>query len=115
MKPPKNLAEAEALLERYRVYLHVEALFLEALAAGRDGRPIPDDVKFRDYWTGEEADRMFADACQAEGVPEDDVRAMNAMCAESPEHVAIALRQAGHLTGLTWAGMRKLEKTLPRA
>lgn len=109
MKMPESREEAESLLRRFNAWQDAKEAFVLSLTTGRDGRPLPANMRLGDYWTGEEADQHFSRACLANSITEAEADELRG---EDKARLALCVRRAGRLVGLTFAGMRQLEKRL---
>ncbi len=113
MDAPQTAEDAKALLKRFAKHVAIKTRFIELLLAGRDGKPVGDEVKIGDYWSVEESNRLFAHACQAEGVAEGVAESYaTEMETANRAQLTLYLKKAGRMIGLTRAGLQKLEEAV---
>jgi hypothetical protein len=96
----KTAEDAKAFLMDYQTHREVVSRWIKMMAAGRpDGPPISPDQQIGDYWTGDEADALFEQACAEHNVPVQTIVELN-----DQETRRDLLRQACDLLGVTPEG-----------
>jgi hypothetical protein len=97
----KTAEDATAFVMDYQTHQKVVSRWMKMMAAGRPGGPpiSPDQQTFGDYWSGDEADALFEQACAEHDVSVQTIDELNDL-----ETRRDLLRQACDLLGVTPEG-----------
>jgi len=82
--------DARAFMRFCGKLMEIQARFTGLLAEGRPGKPVPEGMLFRDYWTDSDIAALFRAACKAAGLSDLDAATIDSI---RQNHGLLQIRQ----------------------